>query len=199
MTVPRWGPAALALALTLALGACGSADGNQNVAPEPTATPSPEPTAAESAPTDSAPPGCQPDGREYRLSPTDAAMGLRALSVTLTNCGPSAFTVNGYPAARVLDADGEPLDVTVGQGPGPVTALPDPGPRRLTLRPGESATATVVWRNTYNDLSRPPLTGTWLEVAQHPGAPAVKLRPDGPVDLGSSGRLGTTAWSPAER
>jgi hypothetical protein len=66
-------------------------------------------------------------------------MGLRALGIRLTNCGTRDYTASGYPVARVLDADRQPLGITVGNGSAPVSAPDsyDVPPRPVTLRPGE--------------------------------------------------------------
>ncbi|MGA4838758.1 DUF4232 domain-containing protein [Streptomyces sp. G45] len=67
----------------------------------------------------------------------------------------------------------------------------------MTLRRGESATAVVVWRNTYTDTTKAPVKGEHLKVVPVPGGPARTVTPYGGVDLGSTGRLGVTAWRKA--
>ncbi|MGA4838759.1 DUF4232 domain-containing protein [Streptomyces sp. G45] len=64
-------------------------------------------------------------------SPVDAAMGLRAMGVWLTNCGQRPYRLDGYPAVRVLDADGAAVAVRVLKGAGDITTgVPDPARTR---------------------------------------------------------------------
>ncbi|MFD9075140.1 DUF4232 domain-containing protein [Streptomyces lasiicapitis] len=127
--------------------------------------------------------------------PVDAAMGLRAMTVTLTYCGTGSFHLDGYPELRVLDSDREPVDVRSLKGTDAITTgMRDPGPHPVTLAPRQSATAAVVWRNTYTDTSEPPVRAPHLRVVAAPGAPARTVTPHGGIDLGSTGRIATTAW-----
>lgn len=102
----------------------------------------------------------------------------------------------GAPCGHRPGRDRGRLDVRILDG---VTgALPnlDGPPRPVVLRPGERATAVLAWRNTYNDAREPPVQVPFLEIA--PAArPAQVLEPDGPLDLGSTGRIGVSPWSPA--
>lgn len=137
-------------------------------------------------------------GVRVEPGPVDSAMGLRAMPLTVTNCGTGGYRLDGYPALRALDEDRAPLDVRVFQGPRPVTELDDPGPHPVTLRRGESATSVVVWRNTYTDTTKRPVKATYLKVVPVPGDRARTVEPEGGVDLGSTGRIGTTAWQKSE-
>ncbi|WP_234379388.1 DUF4232 domain-containing protein [Streptomyces caniscabiei] len=119
------------------------------------------------------------------------------MTVTLTNCGGKPYTVKGYPSIQVLDEDGEPYDdVRVLQGSRDITTgVPDFGPHQVTLKPGESAGTTLVWRNTVTEADVPAVDAPTLRIAPLPGRPAEVLTPDGGLDLGNTGRLGTTAWT----
>ncbi|MDR7326880.1 MULTISPECIES: DUF4232 domain-containing protein [Catenuloplanes] len=140
---------------------------------------------------------CGPEGVRLELAERDAAMGLRALGVWLVNCGTVDYRVDGYPDVAPLGAEREPLDVRVLDGVTEIAgALPrrsDP-PRPVVVRPGERASAIVVWRNTYDDTRRPPVVVSHLAVAPAAGRPATVLGPDGGLDLGSTGRLGVSPW-----
>ncbi|MEV8019859.1 DUF4232 domain-containing protein [Streptomyces sp. NPDC086554] len=142
------------------------------------------------APTSS----CPASGVRIEPGMVDAAMGLRAMSVTLTNCGKRAYRLNGYPGLSVLDEHREPLDVQILQGPKPVTQMDDPGPHPVTLKRGESAYTALVWRNTVTDTTTTAVSGTYLEVTPAKGARKATVTPQGRIDLGNTGRIGTTAW-----
>ncbi|WP_343041887.1 DUF4232 domain-containing protein [Streptomyces typhae] len=132
--------------------------------------------------------------------PVDAAMGLRAMTVTATHCGTGTFRLYGYPDLKALDDDREPLDVRTLRGTRQITTgVPDPGPHAVTLRHGESATVSVVWRNTYTDTTHPAVDAPHLRVVAAPGAPARTVTPHGGVDVGSTGRIATTAWKKLTR
>jgi hypothetical protein len=155
----------------------------------PTEAPSADPTAA-----------CPSSGVRMLPGLVEAAMGLRAMTVTLTNCGTKSYTVNGYPSVHVLDDDHEPVDVRVLRGPEEITTgVPDPGPHEVTLKPGESATTSLVWRNTVTESDVPAVNAPYLSVATAKGRPAQVLAPEGGIDLGTTGRLGTGAWTKAPR
>jgi hypothetical protein len=139
---------------------------------------------------------CSAAGVLIRVGGTDAAMGLRVVTIELVNCGTQPYTVNGYPAIRVLGDHREPLDVATDQG---TTSIPgaaalNAGPRPVTLGPGQTAVATVAWRNLVTDATVVATTGTYLEVARAAGEPPQILAPDGPIDVGNTGRIGVTAW-----
>ncbi|MBW1597876.1 DUF4232 domain-containing protein [Streptomyces sp. JJ38] len=163
--------------------------------PPPTSVPNPLPPD----PTPSPEPTTCPDSgvRITAPWPPEAAMGLRAMGLTLTNCGDTPYTVEGYPEARVLDADRRPVDVRVLDGTGHITATggQDAAVRRVTLQPGESAQASVVWRNTveFGDIVGAP----HLDVAPGAGEPWHTLTPDGGLDLGTTGRIALSPWRPA--
>ncbi|MEJ3747596.1 DUF4232 domain-containing protein [Actinomycetes bacterium KLBMP 9797] len=147
-------------------------------------------------PTVSAGPACPSSGVTLTAGQVEAAMGLRALRVEMTNCGSQPYTANGYPTLRVLDADREPLDVTVAEGTALISSITgfDGPPRPVALAPGARAAAVVVWRNTVADATAPAITGAHLEMAPVAGQPAQVLSPDGGVDLGTTGTLATSPW-----
>ena len=81
------------------------------------------------------------------------------------------------------------------EGTEPVTTgVPDAGPHRVTLKPGESAITVLVWRNTVTDTTTTAVSGTYLEVSPGRGLPPGTVTPQGRIDLGNTGRIGTTAW-----
>ncbi|GAA4691307.1 hypothetical protein GCM10023263_29950 [Phytohabitans rumicis] len=128
--------------------------------------------------------------------PVDAAAGLRAMRVEMANCGSQPYTVDGYPALRVLGADRAPLAVTTAEGTARISSIAgfDKPPQPVTLAPGDRAAAVVVWRNTVTDGNTPATTGTHLEVAPAAGQPAQVLSPAGGLDLGTTGTIATSPW-----
>ncbi|MEV0320997.1 DUF4232 domain-containing protein [Streptomyces sp. NPDC050658] len=162
--------------------------------------PSRTPIPIDEAPAQGAPEAsCPASGVRIEPGMVDAAMGLRAMGVTLTNCGKRTYRLNGYPRLRVLDEHREPLDVQILEGPKPVTQMDDPGPHPVTLKRGEAAHTVLVWRNTVTDTTTTAVSGTYLDLTPARGARKVTLTPQGRIDLGNTGRIGTTAWqkSPA--
>jgi hypothetical protein len=133
-------------------------------------------------------------------------MGLRVMNLELTNCGAQPQTISGYPVLTLLDEEGEPFAVEVLHGAEPVTpndefCTPtgafDPGPQPVTLGPGDHAVALVVWRNTTTTVDPAEIVlAPTLTVAPTEGAPPQDVTPDGPLDLGNTGRLGISAWFP---
>ncbi|WP_238020005.1 DUF4232 domain-containing protein [Dactylosporangium sp. AC04546] len=128
----------------------------------------------------------------------DAAMGLRALGIRLTNCGSSGYRIRGEPTVRLLDAERKPFEITVNAAEAP--ALPDqyqgPAPE-IVLAPGESAAAMVLWRNTLTDYTTATM-GTYLEVVPGPGQAPQLLTERGPYDTGNTARLRVSHWIRAD-
>ncbi|WP_328922675.1 DUF4232 domain-containing protein [Streptomyces griseoaurantiacus] len=154
----------------------------------PTRSPAPDTTA------------CPASGLRLEPGPVEAAMGLRAMTVRLTNCGKESYAFGGYPVLTALDEDRAPLvDVEVRKGPGEITGVPDPGAHPVRLARGESATSSLVWRNTVTDPTTTAVNAPYLRVAPTEGAPAAVLTVDGGLDLGNTGRIGTTAWKKADK
>ncbi|UNO40610.1 DUF4232 domain-containing protein [Streptomyces sp. MST-110588] len=175
---------ALALAAAAVLGALGTGC-SADPAPKPDAKPHPTPPAATAS-------ACPEPGVLIKGSRVDAAMGLRSMAVRMTNCGKRPFKVNGYPHLRVLDDKREPLKVRAVKGAQAASDIKDPGPRPLTLRPGEAAETILVWRNTVTDVSRGINNGAFLEVAPAEGQPVQHVREL--IDVGTTGKVEMTAW-----
>ncbi|MDW4908991.1 DUF4232 domain-containing protein [Streptomyces sp. ADMS] len=151
---------------------------------------------ASEAPT--APGTCPASGIRVSADEGDAAMGLRVVGLRLDNCGTRAYTVEGYPLLELLDNDLKRVDgVEILDGSGEITtgAGPDKRPRPVTLSPGESATAGLVWRNTTEFGT--PVTVLYVRVRAKTGADPVTVTPN--LDLGTTGKLGVRPWEKAER
>ncbi|MFC5286608.1 DUF4232 domain-containing protein [Actinokineospora guangxiensis] len=158
-------------------------------APTPPApTSSPAPTSVVDA--------CPASGTTLSVGEVEGASGLRAAGIFLTNCDTRPHTVEGFPAVRVLDESGAPMDVLTGNGSEPVSSPDafDAPARPITLAPGERATARVLWRSQVTSATAPVLRGRYLEVAPAPGAPSARLEPRGGIDLGTTGRIAVNAW-----
>ncbi|WP_424186152.1 DUF4232 domain-containing protein [Actinokineospora sp. G85] len=176
----------------LAVGAllCGSVLLTACGAPPPVPVPPPPTSTVVDDP-------CPEPGVAITAGEVDSALGLRALGIVLTNCGTRDHTVHGYPAVRVLDADRQPLEVIVGNGSPPVSSPDsyDAPPQPVTLRPGERATARLLWRNTVTDSTVNATVGEYLEIAPAAGQPTQTVTPPGGIDLGNTGRLAVNAWA----
>ncbi|NES31475.1 DUF4232 domain-containing protein [Micromonospora terminaliae] len=164
-----------------------------------TPTPTPRPVSAPAPPTPAPstsppPPACSPEGIRITELGVSAAMGLRAMGLELVNCGDRPYELRGYPAPRLRDADRDPLKVTIIPGARPITSGFDQPPTRIVLRPGERASAALLWRNLVTDATVVASNGAYLDVAPLPGRPAYPVELDGPIDLGNTGRLGVSAW-----
>lgn len=144
-----------------------------------------------------------PGGVEFTVKGTEAAMGLRVMTLEATNCGTETLELNGAPLVTVLDADRKPLPVTVRQGAAWISAVEafDAEPQVVVVRPGESAVTGLLWRNTYTDITAPPVVGEHLEIAVAAGRPTQVFTPVGKsgnprtIDLGSTGKLGVRPWT----
>ncbi|MFE3599044.1 DUF4232 domain-containing protein [Streptomyces sp. NPDC059142] len=156
-------------------------------------TPRTVPTTAPSEPA--APAACPTSGVRVTPGPVQGAMGLRAMTVTLTNCGTRPYELNGYPSVRVLDEERDPYDIEVLEGTDAIhMAGPAPDPAPLTLKPGETARSGLSWR-----MMSPDTSTTYLEITPAPGErPQTMETLDGPLDLTDSGRLGTTPWQKSD-
>jgi hypothetical protein len=187
------------LAATLAvllLTGCATVTQEPDVLPPATAPASAYPSAVAS--TDPPPPTpavrCLDPGVEISIGDGDAAMGLRAIGITLRNCRRSPYTVKGYPAVTLLDADQRRLPVRVANGVNHVSLIPpyDKPPQRLVLAPGQTARAVVVWRNLTTDGAT-IVNGEYLQVAGARGQPTHLLALH--VDLGNTGVLALSPWA----
>ncbi|MFI6742861.1 DUF4232 domain-containing protein [Nonomuraea sp. NPDC050451] len=196
MTVPPAMRVCVSAVALICLAGCAAQAPGAGAAPaRPTVTPpghplaQPPPTVWSPSPA----PSCAGSGLLLYAEAPTAAMGLRVQTVTLTNCGDTVRQVKGYPRVRLLDEDGEPLEVKIDRGARRVTtAIQDPGPKAVTVRPGRSAAFTLAWRNTYGGTTHPPAVGATLVVTTGSG----RQRVSGLFDLGSTNLLGVTAWTP---
>ncbi|MFD4528648.1 DUF4232 domain-containing protein [Streptomyces sp. NPDC058470] len=196
--------AVLACVLALTASGCGlSAELDRELNPERTPTPSetraappPVPATPSSAPSIAVQPvsGCPSSGLRFHAGPVDGAMGLRAMTLSVTNCGEQPYELNGYPSVSVLDEAGDPIPGvrTIEGTEGVPMASDDTGPEPFTLGPGETAEAGLVWRMAAED-------GTYLRVAPDKGQDAVNVRPEWPLDIGPENILGTHPWVPAPK
>ncbi|MET8252688.1 DUF4232 domain-containing protein [Micromonospora sp. NPDC005197] len=185
-------------ALVLALTACVPRD-HAGQGGDPTGPP-PKPTSAPSAsPSASIDPvaECPASGVRIRSTGGDAAMGLRALGLELVNCGDRPYRLNGYPVLWVLNEQRKPIILRVVNGAKEITSGFDQPPQPVTLRKGERAVATVLWRNLVTDSTVVATAGAYLTVAPAAGQPAEEVDPDGPIDVGNTGRIGVSAWRKA--
>ncbi|MEW2295845.1 DUF4232 domain-containing protein [Streptomyces sp. NPDC006743] len=151
---------------------------------------------AAEAPAETGP--CPSSGVRVYADDGDAAMGLRVVGLHLANCGTRAYRLDGYPSVRLLDERHTAVagvrvlhgGASIATGTG-ADALPRPS----VLEPGESARATLVWRNT-TGLGSEPVDAPYVRVVAKPGAPAVTVTPE--LDLGTTGKLGVGAWQKDE-
>ncbi|WP_328306791.1 DUF4232 domain-containing protein [Streptomyces sp. NBC_00442] len=144
-----------------------------------------------------APGACPASGIRVSSDEGDAAMGLRIVGLHLDNCGTRDYTVEGYPLLELLDGDLKAVDgITILRGSGGITtgAGPDERPRRVTLKPGESAISSLVWRNTTE--AGTPVNVPYVRVRAKTGAGPVVVTPD--LDLGTTGQLGVKPWTRAK-
>ncbi|MCC3763119.1 DUF4232 domain-containing protein [Glycomyces sp. TRM65418] len=159
---------------------------------QPTGPGSTEPAAptepATEAPT-AAP--CPEEGFRVAVSGMNAAMGIRATGIDLVNCGTEDIEVNGYPQIEVL-VNAAPIAVEVREGS---DTLQDPGPTPITVAPGESVSAGMLWRNKV-ESSDPADTveATELNVGYAEGSPLQTVVPEHSIDLGTTRELEVTAW-----
>ncbi len=158
------------------------------------------------APPSTIDPPCPAPGVKIEMGTVDGAMGLRASSLRMTNCGTEPYTVEGYPVVGLLDDERQPFDVQVLHGAEPITSGDnfctatgrfDDGPRPVTLAPGEQAVAGVVWRNLTADEFDLIVAAPYLSVAPIDGEAPQEVAADGVIDLGTTGRLGISAWRPS--
>jgi len=155
--------------------------------------PAPQPTTTTSTTT-----ATQPRGPLVTLGASDAASGLRVITIHLANCGAAPLTVTGYPALRVLDEDRKPVDVKVDNGADSVALVPSlqHPPTTFTLAAGQQADAAVLWKNRVTDSTVEATTGTYFDLAPGSGQPWQTRKPDGPIDLGNTGKVAVSPWTP---
>jgi hypothetical protein len=139
-----------------------------------------------------------PRGPMISLGASDAASGLRVVTIHLANCGDAPLTVTGFPALRVLDEDKKPIDVTVADGADAVALVPSlqHPPTTFTLASGQQADAAVLWKNRVTDSTVEATNGTYFDIAPASGQPWQTRKADGPIDLGNTGRVAVSPWAP---
>ncbi|MFF8831845.1 DUF4232 domain-containing protein [Streptomyces sp. NPDC015131] len=194
----RWRSGAVLVALAALAVGCDDETGDaplpRPVASAPAPAPAPPQGAPGETPAGDAP--CPASGVRVGTGMTEAAMGLRAMGLTLENCGTKPFEVSGYPVLEVLDERRARLDVAVVRGSSVDSTTK---PSTFTLVPGTKATASVVWRNTVTRTDVVATEGAYVRITPAPGAAAQTAAPQdgGPLDLGNTGRVELTPWRPA--
>jgi hypothetical protein len=73
----------------------------------------------------------------------EGAAGNHRFDVQLTNTSGHVCTVTGYPGIGFLTTDRRSADLPVDRGAGMLAR--DPGPSRISLAPGEAASASVTY------------------------------------------------------
>ncbi|WP_189277178.1 DUF4232 domain-containing protein [Streptomyces atratus] len=149
----------------------------------------PPPSAQGPAPTPTTGAGCPSSGVVVDMGEVEAALGHRAVGLTLANCGSKPYRVDGYPSVRALDDAGDPLPVPV--NPGSSYMGSDPGPKEVMLKPGETMRSLLAWVSTPTggDL----IEGDALEIAPAPGLEARTFPLEG-SDVRLLDELNMTAW-----
>jgi hypothetical protein len=123
------------------------------------------------------------------------------MPLALVNCGTRTIHLYGYPGVRLADADGRSITFAIEHGVSAVATIDewDKPPKEVTLRPGQSATALFVWRGTTELTEDGPQTATALRVSAKDGVPYRPVMMDGPIDLGTTGKLAVSPWRLDER
>lgn len=143
------------------------------------ATPTPAPSAT----------GCPASGLVVDMGPVEAALGHRAVGLTLTNCGSKPARVDGYPSVQAVDEKGDELPVKV--NPGSSYFGNDKGPEEVMLAPGKTMRSLLVWVSTPTggDL----IEGDALEIAPAPGLEARSFPLEG-SDVRLLDEFNMTGW-----
>ncbi|WP_244902957.1 DUF4232 domain-containing protein [Streptomyces ambofaciens] len=139
---------------------------------------------------------CPPSGLRLTADEGDAAMGLRVVGLHLENCGARPYSVEGYPVLQLLDEELAPvegIEILRGTEGIPMAGGGEPV-RRVTLRPGESAGASMAWRNTTQFGEA--VTVPYVRVRAASGSDPVVVAPH--LDLGTTGELGVGPWRKEE-
>ncbi|WP_244315538.1 DUF4232 domain-containing protein [Streptomyces albidochromogenes] len=196
------GAVAWAVAAVLALAGCDflvpEGEGEPKPAPpaEPavtrSATAAPTPPAPGSPGREPRPAGCSSGAPEVSMGEVQAALGHRAVGLTLTNCGKDPYQVYGYPSVQALGTDGEVLDVWVKRGSSYMGA--DEGPTSVVLAPGESVRSLLSW--TSNPRTGRLQQASALDIAPAAGEKARRFPLEG-SDVRTVDELTLTAWHTA--
>ncbi|WP_052852427.1 DUF4232 domain-containing protein [Streptomyces avicenniae] len=185
----------LVVPAVLLAAACapGTTEREDTSAPSAPASPvqperAPEPAVVEET--------CPPEGVRLGAGPVDAAMGLRAMRILLTNCGDEPRTVSGHPSLTVLDEESAPLDVEITHDPVEFAPTPDfaEPPGEVVIPPDGVAYAVLMWRNTVTDATVVATLGTGLSVVVTEDGTTQTVEPDGGLDLGNTGLLAVSPW-----
>ncbi|MCX4822251.1 DUF4232 domain-containing protein [Streptomyces sp. NBC_01142] len=163
------------------------------VKPDPlTASPGSHPGAQPSPTASPVPAACPASGVVVTNDVVNAAMGHRAVTITLTNCGKRPYQVNGYPQVGALDKDRKPLKLKITHGNAFTDAGRDQRPKPVTLAPGQSVLSVLHWTNrvTSFDAAKP---GEYLVVAPAAGREQQIL--PFTLDMGTAAELDVTAWA----
>jgi hypothetical protein len=169
------------------IAAGGSPNGLPTSVPSATpATAAPPPIFA-SDPVRPDPGWCTPENTSLTASPTQSALGHRAIGLVLVNLGTATCVVDGYPDAAFAMSGGSALVVTVQRGSSYTAA--DPGPTAITLPVGGAVSAQLGWDPSGARTN----TATMLWAAEYPGAERTQLPIDTDIVTGST--VYVTAWS----
>ncbi|MDN3242701.1 DUF4232 domain-containing protein [Glycomyces tritici] len=129
-----------------------------------------------------------PEGFHVTVTQGSAAMGLRTSGIELVNCGTEDIAINGYPVVEIPG-----FDVAVRHGS---DTLQDPGPTPITLAPGESVSAGMLWRNLVE--AGDVVNATEINVGYAEGSPLETVTPEASIDLGTTREIEVTAWRLSE-
>lgn len=147
---------------------------------------------AAEAPAETGP--CPSSGVRLTADDGNAAMGLRVVGLSLTNCGTRAYHLNGFPLLELLDKDRKPVRaVKIFKGSGGIATMADfDAPARpVVLEPGQTAITGLMWRNT-TDAGSAAVNVPYVRVKAKPGAPPIMVTPE--LDLGTTGELAVSPW-----
>jgi hypothetical protein len=90
----------------------------------------------------------------------------------------------------VIEIPGVELDVREGSD-----TLQDPGPTPITLAPGDTVSAGLLWRNKVESADEGDIVNaTEINVGYAKDSPLVTVTPEAPIDLGTTRELEVTAW-----
>lgn len=132
---------------------------------------------------------CAPDQLLATSEPWGGAAGSVGTTVTVTNTGDVACTVQGAPGARITDGSGAAVVKATGEWQWKTVSLMPPP---LTLRPGDRAMTTIRWSNWCGAQPSEPLTASLqlvtgaLEITPDASAPRVLVPPCNGADQDSS-------------
>lgn len=180
----------------IVLAGCARVPATENPGrPGVTAAP---PTAAPGTPSPSTAsasvPQCLDPGVGLSVGEVDGAMGLRAVGITLRNCGAKTYRADGYPVVEVLDEHRKVLPVSVLNGTDNVARIDRFAgpPKPIDVPPGGSVVAVLVWRNLTTDAAT-VAKGAYVRVAPADGQPPHTLALY--VDPGNTGKLAVSPWT----